>query len=546
MSPINSYDEVLLVVDQDQRFKDAQSRRKKIDPDREAETINTLVKVLGRRPIRYALVSEHDERGLKAYHRMGFEVVQVKDSRAADVNRFIAQHSEVLKNGHFSHLVLVTTDSTFAFLANQVDPRTTRISVWAPLGSINPEMTSTMPPCEFRDLDEMLPASPKVAVLVDFENIWYGLKKLGFKPTPKVVMDAIRSVGNEFGEIKKLTAYADWDLMGKENQGNIQRELVQQDVETQYLINMRGKNTADMKIANDIRDMVERGSTTREEVDVIVLATGDRDFRDIVKTAKERGKRVIVLAVHNGVSRELINVASEVRYIDDLLKPPPPPAKKVAREYELEIALLAKESKPWIALSEIPNLGIQNPEEFTKRATTLGLVKLEQRSNDENEPIDGLRLNHENALVKVVTRLAHWAPDRIRFCLKQRGMPYVDSAFLARGMTMDTNFQEWGVGQERHDADHWLHLLCMAGILQKKTQPNPKSPNRDITTWWLPEAPKAEDQAYNQRQVRQAATTGSEPWPTSAPSDAEDGRKENTQDKSQPGNVWKTLLGAPV
>jgi uncharacterized LabA/DUF88 family protein len=549
MTLMNSYDEVLLVVDQDQRFKEAQSRRKKTDPDREAEAISTLVKVLGRRSTRYALVSEHDERGLKAYHRLGFEVVRVSENRGSDVNRFIAQHAEQLKNGHVTHLVLVTTDSTFAFLANQAE-RNTQISVWAAASSFSREMTATMPPFEFRDLDEMLPAAPKVAVLLDFENIWYGLKKLGWAPEPKVLIDAIRNVSGEFGEIKKLTAYADWELLARERQGNIQRDLVQLDVETQYLINMRGKNTADMKIANDIRDLVER-TTSRDDVDVIVLATGDRDFRDIVKTAKDRGKRVIILAVHNGVSKDLITVASEARYIDDLLKIRKPPEQHKGgvrpwHKYALEMTQLSKATKEWIPLGQLPALGIQNATEFVEQAGKLQLLKVEKRTLADGASEDGIRLNKESQLVKVVGRLVRWVPDRLTYCLKHKGMPYVDTGYLARGLNMDRTFQEWNVGQERREAEQWLELLNSAGVIHKRTQAHPVSENREITAWWLPGELAASKPELSLPQVRQEPTSETQAWPISQPSDSNTNQKPQIKQDDRPSNQWPRILGAPA
>jgi uncharacterized LabA/DUF88 family protein len=551
MNTINSHNEVLLVVDQDQRFKDAQNRRKKIDPEREAETFTTLVKVLGRLSIRCALVSEHDEQGYKAYSRLGFEVIRVNGNRGGDVNRFITQHTEFLKNGRISHLVLVTGDSTFAFLANQADLRTTQISVWAPAGSISREMIATMPPFEFRDLDEILPASPKVAILVDFENVWYGLKKLGKTPQIKPLVEAIKSVGEEFGEIKKFTAYADWDLLSKEHRGNMQRDLVELDVDTQYLINIRGKNTADMRVANDIRDLVERGNGGRDEVDVIVLATGDRDFRDIVKTAMDRGKRVIILAVRNGVSEKLINVASEVRYLDELLKLPLEPKRpkysvRPWSKYTLEVAKLSKYGRNWIPLNDLPTLGIQHADEFLKEASRLQIVKLEKRTEADGSTLDGFRLNAENLTVKVVTRMVRWVPDRIAYCLNQRKMPYIDSAFLSRGMTMDRTFRDWGVGQDRAESRKWLELLDETGIIQKKIQPKPGNEERLVTTWWPMDEQKTVEQQYSVRQDKQEPLAGSQPWPISEHSQEDKRKDESPKDPDQTGNLWTKLLGSPA
>lgn len=556
MNAINPYDEVLLVVDQDQRFKDAQKLRKKIDPEREAETLNTLVKVLGRQPSCYALVSEQDELGLKAYKRFGYEVVRVSENRGDDVNRFIARQVELLRNGQVGHLVLVTGDSTFAFLANQVDPKATKVSIWSPRSSINREIMAMMPHCDFRNLDEMLPVSPKVAVLIDFENIWFGLqKRFGRIPETKAIIDAILRVGNESGEIKILTAYADWDVLAKESHRNIQRELVELDVETHYLISIRGKNTADMRVANEVRDIVERGNGLREDVDVIVLATGDRDFRDIVKTAMERGKEVVILAVRNGTSVKLINVASEVRYIDDLLElpikpppvPPPLPPMPVRpwSKYALEVAKLAKQAKAWIPLSDLPAIGIQKVDEFVEQASRLHLIKLEKGTEGEGTGRDGLRLNGENHTVIVVRRMVKWVPDRIAFCLKQKRMTYIGTAFLAKGMKMDRTFQEWGVGQQRPEANRWLDLLRKAGVIRRKVERDADNSGKKHTSWWLPEKPKVAETTVAFRQNVPERVSGPAVWPTSQPSQAGT-REEKPKDQDPPGSLWTKLLGSPA
>jgi hypothetical protein len=307
-----------------------------------------------------------------------------------------------------------------------------------------------------------------------------------------------------------------------------------------------------MRVANEVRDIVERGNGLREDVDVIVLATGDRDFRDIVKTAMERGKEVVILAVRNGTSVKLINVASEVRYIDDLLEPPlklPPPKQPLRvrpwSKYALEVAKLAKQAKPWIPLSALPALGIQKADEFVEQAARLHLIKLEKGTEGESAGQDGLRLNGENQTVIVVRRMVKWVPDRIAFCLKQKRMTYIGTAFLAKGMKMDRTFQEWEVGQQRPEADRWLDLLRKAGVIRRKVERDADSSGPKHTSWWLPEKPKVADTTAAPRRNTPEVVPGPSVWPTSQPSQSGT-REEKPKDQDPPGSLWTKLLGSPA
>lgn len=161
--------------------------------------------------------------------------------------------------------------------------------------------------------------TPKLDVRLDFENLYIGLKKLGWSPEPKTLLDIIRTSIEDLGEIMGITAYADWSILNKKNGCDIQRQLAYEGIETRYQINIRNKNSADMKIAEDMRDLLEKDGYLSGTVDIFVLGTGDRDFRPVIENAKNRGKRVIVLALKNSLSRLLREAASEVRYLDSYL-----------------------------------------------------------------------------------------------------------------------------------------------------------------------------------------------------------------------------------
>ncbi|MCB9106797.1 MAG: NYN domain-containing protein [Anaerolineales bacterium] len=163
---------------------------------------------------------------------------------------------------------------------------------------------------------------PKIDIRLDFENLYIGLKRMGWTPEPDILSKAIKQAVKNLGEISKITAYADWGMLDSKNCPDIQRKLALNDIEPCYLINLRNKNSADMRIASDIRNLLERNSYGLNPVDIIVLGSGDRDFRPVVREARNRGKHVTILTLKNSLSRMLHDVASEVLYLDDYLDLP--------------------------------------------------------------------------------------------------------------------------------------------------------------------------------------------------------------------------------
>lgn len=167
---------------------------------------------------------------------------------------------------------------------------------------------------------------PRLDVRLDFENLYIGLKRMGRPAEPEALINAVRRAVDDLGEITRITAYADWIILDRKNGPQIQRQLELADlVETRYQVNIKNKNSADMRIASDIHDHLEMDGLRPgpSMVDIFVLGTGDRDFRPVVQKIKDRGKKVIVLALKNSLSRLLMSAATEVRYLEDYLIPEP-------------------------------------------------------------------------------------------------------------------------------------------------------------------------------------------------------------------------------
>ncbi|HRF98624.1 MAG TPA: NYN domain-containing protein, partial [Aggregatilineales bacterium] len=80
------------------------------------------------------------------------------------------------------------------------------------------------------------------------------------------------------------------------------------------VFNLPGKNSADVRIARDV--LSDAGH--HDAADVYILASGDRDFNDVLNTLVKQSSSVVVWGVRGSTSRMLENnSALTVEYIED-------------------------------------------------------------------------------------------------------------------------------------------------------------------------------------------------------------------------------------
>jgi len=489
--------DVLQIVDVYPYFHERGRQTMKKNPDDEAQNFSMLVRPFGRHGQKIAILAGDDEQRYLAYRRAGYETISMND-RDSDLTEFILRMETQIKELPPKHLVLVSDDPDFVHLCNAVESNT-QLAVWA--NSATAPKVLKNPKYGWHPLEELLPdlKVPRIDVRVDFENIFIGLvKERNWRPNVRELVEGIRMSMQDLGEVVTVTAYGDFDELARCHPGvNFQRELTLANAESRYVINQHGKNTADMKIADDIRTLVEHDQGSGGAVDIIGLATMDRDFRHIVETAQRRGKKVVVLGLKGRLSRELEGVASETRYLDDHLKmnqsvrlvgknEVPPASEDVA--FMMRVAA-------WMHHNRWRHVYRDRLEqEFGGEAERLNrLIADTWLVPTTNSPLDGqgqaraLEPNPEKPTAIAAHLLARWIPERIAFCLNKRGMPHVDSNYLATGMARDTTLAELGIAQTRDAADNWLRAAMSAGLVVSTNQPHPQTPTKLITTWRLPE-----------------------------------------------------------
>lgn len=155
----------------------------------------------------------------------------------------------------------------------------------------------------------------QLEVHIDYENIFFSLKQLGRRFFAEDVIKAIEKSLRTSGEIVSGTAYADWGRINRDCRCDIQRIFEEQGIQTRYTLT--GKNSADMALANNVRDSLETGFP---KTDTVVIASGDRDFLPLANTIKQRGKQLIILACSHSLSNALQGCANEVVLLDNYLK----------------------------------------------------------------------------------------------------------------------------------------------------------------------------------------------------------------------------------
>jgi hypothetical protein len=492
--------DTFLIVDQYQRHKEAIRRGLKLDVEREAQTLSMLVKPLGLHDRRIAVIAEDDPQGLTAYQKSGFEIVPMNGDRPHEIRQFMKKVTQDVKVDQPEHLVLVTTDAAFEILCDRVSQHGhTKLSVWAPSASVPAELIEY----NYRKLEDLLPETKvlRCDARLDYENLHIGLERRGARVDPATLINAVKAAIADLGDVANIVAYADWSLLAKNTGRDIQRELAKiQGVESRYQVNMRGKNSADMKIADDIRTLVERDTYAPDAVDIIVLGTNDRDFRPIVETARLRGKKVIVVALRDGLSNELRQAANEVRFLDDhlpsLQQEQRQTAPRISAHEHADLAMrievwLRRQNWKWVYADRL--VAAFTPDQASadrlRKVVEANVLTQSWRAVKYPDGHEGkaktYALNEAHPLVQTLQHLATWAPARVAYCLHERGMPYVDTNFLSQGMAMDPIFRRLGVARTRTDAEEWLNLVVAAGLLQTKAEPHPKDAARTITTWRL-------------------------------------------------------------
>ena len=140
-----------------------------------------------------------------------------------------------------------------------------------------------------------------VLVAIDWENIRRGAQLYGRTVKPAELCRAMRDVGAVFGEVKGGNAFGDWSLRPDDG-----REFVEQDIVPYHAPRtVAGKDRSDPAILLEVYDWIR----DREDCATIILGSGDADYQVLVDRARVHGRRIVLCAFSQSVSRDMLATA---------------------------------------------------------------------------------------------------------------------------------------------------------------------------------------------------------------------------------------------
>ena len=412
-------------------------------------------------------------------------------------SHYLSEESERL-----DELILVTDSEDLVPLLRQVQALNgTRIRVWGIENVL--EGTDLLESVVFQPLTTLLglQQTRNVAVYIDFENITISLNEQGFTVNLDHLIERFISQANAYGQVVKMAAYAPWyqrgslpplvDSAGSEVADDAPRRLLMANIDA--VNSLPGKNSADMRIANDVT--TDAGHD--DSADVYIMASGDRDFHDVLTSLRSRGKQVIVWGVRGSTSRQLeSNPGIEVEYVEDFtdLKTHRSlwAATEPQGEEELPAAFLPSQ---WSSvIIQMDRLSAQNGHEallgqtLVEQLLQVGAVASTARGEDlvmqamaqgilNASPETGeVSLNAEQSIVGKTRLITRRIVLRVERTLQVRRWDYVNYGFLIKGLAMDRELGQPGCNLSDLWRSDWIDRLVREEVLNRELIPHRLNP----------------------------------------------------------------------
>ncbi len=395
-------------------------------------------------------------------------------------------------------LILATTSRDLIPLVRRVKTtRNARIRVW---GSENVlEGTEFASEVIFQPLETLLGIQTKnVAVYVDFENISISLTEQGFTVNLDHLIERFVMQAKAHGQVVKMAAYAPWgqrgslpplvDSSGREVADEAPSRLMLANIDPVF--NLPGKNSADMRIAKD----VITDASHDDAADVYIMASGDRDFNQVLNTLRARGKHVVVWGVRGSTSRQLENNPGiSIEYIEDFtnLQTHQSLSKAAVADREDETDAVGFTPSQWTSVviqfdRLVQELGTEviasqqiveqlrlvsavvskaRGEDLVLQAMSLGLLKAVSGSGN-------VILNAPHPIVEKTRLIRDRIVLRVQKTLEVRNWEYVNYGFLLKGLAMDRDLDRPGCNYSDQWRSDWIDCLVRERVLQRELVPH--------------------------------------------------------------------------
>lgn len=397
-------------------------------------------------------------------------------------------------------LILATTSTDLIPLVRRVKTtRSARIRVWGSEDVL--KGTEFADQVIFQPLESLLGIQTKnVAVYIDFENIAISLNEQGFMVNLDHLIDRFVMQAKAHGNVVKMSAYAPWgqrgslppmvDSSGREVADEAPSRLMMANIDPVF--NLPGKNSADMRIAKDVITDANHG----DAADLYIVASGDRDFNQVLNTLRTRNKQVIVWGVRGSTSRLLENNPGiSIEYIEDFtnlethqslsavvsesggdnVSFTPSQWSSVIVQFD---RLASEAGTDVITTAELVDKLLQvgaavskaRGDDLASQALSLGILKAVSGSgkitlNDEHPVVEKTRLIRDRIIV------------RVQNTLDVRGWEYVNYGFLLKGLAMDRELERPGLNYSDQWRSDWIDCLVREQILARELVPHRHNPD---------------------------------------------------------------------
>ncbi len=426
------------------------------------------------------------------FRTAGYEVFNVPErGRVADElleNYFDydANHEPV------NELIIVSTSRSLILpLVRRVQMTyTARIRVWGDKNVLVD--TSLADTVVFQPFETLLGIQTKnVAVYIDFENISISLNQNGYIVDLDHLIERFINRARSYGHVVKLSAYAPWgqrgslppmvDKYGQEISDDTPARLMRANIEPVY--HLPGKNSADIRIARDVLN-----DATSNHIDGFILASGDRDFNDVLNTLVGRNKMVVVWGVNGSTSKQLeTNPSITLEYIDDftnlqlhssLVKSAPAsfdvdggafiPSQWSSLVIQYDRILAQSNGRDVNDEDLIHQLMVVHAvnshslaEDLITQAVSRGILNDVRRGNT-------VTINDNHPIVKRTRLITERIVQRVHNTLTVRNWDYVNYGFLLNGLSMERELIQPGMNMDDQWRSQWIDALVREQVLVRE------------------------------------------------------------------------------
>ncbi len=407
-------------------------------------------------------------------------------------------------------LILATTSRDLLPLIRRIKTtRNARIRMWGTTDIL--QGTEFAEDVIFQPLESLLGFQTKnVAVYIDFENIAISLNEQGFVVNLDHLIDRFVMQAKAHGQVVTMAAYAPWgkrgtlpplvDSQGREVADDAPSRLMLASIDPVF--NLPGKNSADVRIAKDvITDSSHTGSAN-----VYIVASGDRDFNEVLTALLQRNKQVIVWGVRGSTSRQLENHPGvTVEYIEDFTNLQTHQSLSVATvsdeaadsfipsqwssviiQFDRLAEQLGSEDVPSRQLvDQLQDVGavVSRPrgEDLVSQAISLGILRVVSTRGN-------LSLNADHPVVDKTRLIRERIVRRVENTLSVRGWEYVNYGFLLKGLAMDRDLDRPGCNTSDQWRSHWIDCLVREQLLVRELVPHRHNPDDLVPVIKLPDS----------------------------------------------------------